>query len=89
MPEMIKKYDNKNKPILDVNNSLLPLTYFNLLHLNKGETHRQKVEGFETVFVVMSGDIDIEVDGEKYANVSRKNIWEERRMLFMRQPEHR
>lgn len=78
MPEIIKKYDNKNKPILDVNNSLLPLTYFNLLHLKKGETYQQKVDGFETVLVVLSGDVDIEVDGEKYANVRRKNIWEEK-----------
>ena len=32
----IEAYDNKNKPIVDIDNNIVPLVYFNHIKLNKG-----------------------------------------------------
>jgi len=76
MPAIIRAYDNRNKPIIDGRNRLLKRTYFNLLRLKKGETTEQKIPGFETVYVVLSGSVDIVAAGERFASVGkRKNVW--------------
>ena len=34
----IAPHDNQNKPIVDVNNEVVPLNYFNIVKLTKGGT---------------------------------------------------
>lgn len=76
MPGIIRNYDNQNKAIIDGKNSILSLIYFNLLKLKKGEKIEVQIEGFETVFVALSGTCDIDVNGEKFLNVGqRPDIW--------------
>ena len=55
MPDLIRCYDNKNQPIVDNSSDVLSLTYFIILRLSKGQTHRQQLRQFETVYVVLSG----------------------------------
>lgn len=78
MPEIIKKYENNNSPILKGGLGTLPMTYFNLIHLQKGQSIIQEVPGFETVYVVLSGECRIEVAGTAFDNLKRKDIWSER-----------
>lgn len=78
MPEFVKQYENHNQPILEGGRGTIPLTYFNLIHLKKGESIEQKVQGFETVYLVLSGDCDLEVNGQLFKNVKRKDIWTEK-----------
>jgi 5-deoxy-glucuronate isomerase len=78
MPELIKKYENQNQPILKGGHGTIPMTYFNLLHLNRGERIEQTVQGFETVYLILSGDCDIEAGGKVFKNVKRKEIWSEK-----------
>lgn len=76
MQEMIRKFENKNQPIVDHANGLLSLIYFNLIELKSGDRFDQKLERFESVFVVLSGTCDIEVAGRVFEGVGkRKDVW--------------
>ncbi len=76
MPSIIRCYDNENKPVIDGKKGPLKRTYFNILRLKKGTGSVQNVPEFETVYVVLSGTVDITVAGKKFSAVGRrKNIW--------------
>ena len=76
MPDLIRRYDNKNQPIITSGKTILALTYFNLVHLTKGQEYQAKVEGFETLYSVLSGNLDIEVNGTSFRSVGqRQDIW--------------
>ena len=47
----IPPFDNQNKPIVDINDSNVPLTYFNILKLKKGELFSYQIPGYETCIV--------------------------------------
>ena len=59
----IAPYDNNNSPIVDVENDLVPLNYFNIVKLKKGETFGYAVPGFETCIAPATGLIDVTVGG--------------------------
>jgi 5-deoxy-glucuronate isomerase len=76
MPDLIRRYDNKNQPIITPKTTILSSTYFNVVHLRKGEQYQATVEGFETLYTVLSGNVDVEVGGAPFKDVGRrKNIW--------------
>lgn len=76
MPAFIRDYDNHNHPIIEAGMSIVPRTYFNLVRLNKGQTYAACLEGFESVYVVLSGQADITVNGQRFASVGQRNdIW--------------
>ena len=76
MPEIIRRYDSQNQPIIDDTSAVLSLIHFNLLRLDQGESYQQRIPEFETVYVVLSGNCDIEVSGETFASVGqREDIW--------------
>lgn len=76
MPALIRRYDNKNRPIITERTGILTLTYFNLVRLARGEQYQGAVEGFETVYVVLSGNSDIEVNGKSFPRIGqRPDIW--------------
>lgn len=80
MPRFIRAYNNYNEPVVSINDFVLPRTYFNIVRLEKGETFYSKITGYETCWVMAGGTCDIDVDGEKFANVGkRKDIWESQR----------
>ena len=57
----IPPFDNKNIPIVDINNSKVPLNYFNIVKLQRNESYEYQVPGYETCIVPSTGTIDIEV----------------------------
>jgi len=69
MPALIRRYDNRNGPIITKKTEVLPLTYLNLIHLSRGEEYQAAVDGFETVYVVLSGRCDVEVNGGSFLNI--------------------
>ena len=76
MPALIRNSANQNQPIITQKNGTLSRTYFNLVRLGRGEEYRTKVAGVETVYVVMTGNVDIQVDGTTFRDVGRrKDIW--------------
>jgi 5-deoxy-glucuronate isomerase len=57
----IPPHDNQNKPIVDAGDAVVPLNYFNIVRLQKGETFSYSVPGYETCIVPATGSIDVAV----------------------------
>lgn len=74
----IAPYDNGNKPIVDAENSTVPLNYFNIVKLKKGEAFTYQVPGYETCIVPATGTVDIDVEGVAFANLGRRgeDVWD-------------
>lgn len=74
--ELIRNHDNANKPILPGGAGAVPHVYFNLIRLKRGDGFSLSLPGYETAHVVQSGNVDITVDGETFADVGRRqDIW--------------
>lgn len=74
----IAPYDNANKPIVDVDDDLVPLTYFNIVKLTKGEVFEYQVQGYETCVVPATGTVDVDVDGAVYTQLGNRgeDVWD-------------
>ena len=59
----IPPYDNGNTPIVDAGHDRVPLNYFNIVKLKKGEGFDYAVPGYETCIVPATGTIDVEIEG--------------------------
>jgi 5-deoxy-glucuronate isomerase len=74
MSDLVRK--SEKRPIVDAQSGPLKRTYFNLVKLTPGETYRARVDGFETLYVVQSGQCDIDVAGTRFDAVGgRADIW--------------
>ena len=79
---LIPHYDNRNVPIVDIDDQDLPLAYFNIVRLNRGDSFISYVPGYETCLVPAHGTINIVVerDGaspQKYAAIGgRASVWD-------------
>ncbi len=67
-------YDNNNKPIVDVEDKRVPLNYFNIVKLKRGEAFAYQVPGYETAIVPATGSIDVNVEGEHYAGIGQRGV---------------
>jgi 5-deoxy-glucuronate isomerase len=75
MPSHIRACDNANRAIVH-DDPGLPHVHFNLLRLQPGENLEQALPEHESVLVVLSGTVDIIVDGERFAAVGKRaDIW--------------
>ena len=70
----IPPFDNKNLPIVDIDNLLVPLTYFNIVKLKLGEQFWYSVPGYETCVVPATGTVDVEVDGNVFDDIGKRKI---------------
>ncbi|MEM6371711.1 MAG: 5-deoxy-glucuronate isomerase [Pseudomonadota bacterium] len=70
----IAPHDNKNKPIVDVDHDLVPLNYFNIVTLRKGEVFEYAVPGYETCIVPATGTVDVDVDGAAYTALGTRTV---------------
>ena len=74
----IPPYDNENNPIVDTNNKTVPLNYFNILKLKKGEAFEYQVPGYETCIVPATGTININVEGMEFKMLGNRveDVWD-------------
>ncbi|APX17090.1 5-deoxyglucuronate isomerase [Phaeobacter inhibens] len=70
----IAPHDNQNKAIVEAENDLVPLNYFNIVKLTKGQTFEYQVPGYETCIVPATGTVYIEVEGLSYAGVGNRTV---------------
>lgn len=70
----IAPYDNLNKPIVDIDNDLVPLNYFNIIKLKKGEVFEYAVPGYETCIVPATGTVDVDVDGAGFDKLGNRTV---------------
>ncbi|WP_372571868.1 5-deoxy-glucuronate isomerase [Ruegeria jejuensis] len=74
----IAPFDNQNKPIVDVDDGLVPLNYFNIVKLKKGEAFEYQVPGYETCIVPATGSVDVEIEGVSFAALGNRgeDVWD-------------
>jgi 5-deoxy-glucuronate isomerase len=78
----IPPYANRNLPIVDADDSDVPLTFLNIVKLRRGETFVSRVARYETCLVPAHGTIDVDVmaPGGPMASFKdvgeRSSIWE-------------
>ncbi|MBE1291968.1 MAG: 5-deoxyglucuronate isomerase [Rhodobacteraceae bacterium] len=74
----IAPHDNKNKPIVDANHDLVPLNYFNIVKLKRGEVFEYAVPGYETCVVPATGTVDVDVEGAIYPDLGNRteDVWD-------------
>ncbi|WP_299639823.1 5-deoxy-glucuronate isomerase [uncultured Ruegeria sp.] len=74
----IAPYDNQNKPIVDADDPTVPLNYFNIVKLKKGEAFEYQVPGYETCIVPATGSVDVDVEGVRFAHLGNRgeDVWD-------------
>ena len=74
----IAPYNNQNQPIVGAGHPLVPLVYFNIVTLKRGESFVSEVSGYETCVVPATGSIDVQTSGEVFAAIGQRhqNVWD-------------
>jgi 5-deoxy-glucuronate isomerase len=74
----IAPYDNQNKAIVDVEDATVPLNYFNIVKLKRGQAFEYQVPGYETCIVPATGSVDVEVEGMTFARLGNRgaDVWD-------------
>lgn len=70
----IAPHDNHNKPIVDIDHDLVPLNYFNIVKLKKGEVFDYAVPGYETCVVPATGTVHVDVEGAAFDTLGNRTI---------------
>lgn len=70
----IAPHDNSNKPIVDVDNEFVPLNYFNIIKLKKGEVFSYSLSGYETCIVPATGTISIDIEGKSFDQLGNRGV---------------
>lgn len=71
-------YDNANLPIVNADDARVPLNYFNIVKLQRGQAFAYQVPGYETCIVPATGTVDVEVEGEHFQSIGQRvtNVWD-------------
>lgn len=74
----IPPHENRNQPIVDAGNPTVPLNYFNIVKLRRGEVFDYRVPGYETCIVPATGTVDVEVEGLAFPALGRRgaDVWD-------------
>lgn len=70
----IPPHDNNNKAIIDAGDSRVPLNYFNIVKLTKGQSFEYQVPGYETCIVPATGTADVAVEGVAFDALGNRTI---------------
>ena len=70
----IAPFDNRNQPIVDIDDTTVPLNYFNIVKLTKGQSFDYQVPGYETCIVPATGSLDIEVEGMRFSALGNRGV---------------
>jgi len=74
----IPPFDNHNEAIIDIDHPDVPLNYFNIVKLTKGQAFEYRVPGYETCIVPATGTVDVEVEGTHFDAIGNRtlNVWD-------------
>lgn len=74
----IAPYDNQNRPVVDADNTSVPLNYFNIVKLKKGDAFEYAVPGYETCIVPATGTVDVDVEGARFDALGGRveDVWD-------------
>ena len=74
----IAPYENLNKPIVDIDNEFVPLNYFNIIKLKKGDVFDYTLRDYETCIVPATGTISADIDGKIFDQLGDRgsDVWD-------------
>jgi len=74
----IAPHDNRNIPIVDADDATVPLNYFNIVKLNKGEAFTYQVPGYETCIAPATGTVDVDIEGVAFTALGNRgtDVWD-------------
>jgi 5-deoxy-glucuronate isomerase len=74
----IAPHDNSNLPIVDRDDPLVPLVYFNIVRLTAGETFGYRTPGYETCIVPATGTVTVAAAGETFTGIGHRgaDVWD-------------
>ena len=74
----IAPYDNLNKPIVDIDNEVVPLNYFNIVKLKKGEVFEYSISGYETCIVPATGTVSVDIESKTFDQLGSRglDVWD-------------
>ena len=74
----IPPYNNGNAAIIDAEDSRVPLNYFNIVKLKRGQAFEYAVPGYETCIVPATGTVDIDVEGVTFTALGNRgtDVWD-------------
>lgn len=67
-------FDNRNKPIVDVDDACVPLNYFNIVKLKAGQAFDYRVPGYETCVVPATGSVDVTIGGAAFSGIGNRGV---------------
>ena len=70
----IAPHDNRNRAIVDMDNALVPLVYFNIVNLTAGGHFDYRTPGYETCVVPATGTVTVEAAGETFAAIGHRGV---------------
>jgi len=71
----IPHHNNNNKAIVDCNNEIVPLCYFNIVKLSVGESFTYQLSDYETCIVPATGSVDVQVQGQTLKQLENETIF--------------
>jgi 5-deoxy-glucuronate isomerase len=74
----IAPYDNRNEAIVGADHPLVPLNYFNIVKLSRGQTFDYTLPGYETCVVPATGTVTVETCGQSFAAIGNRgaDVWD-------------
>ena len=74
----IAPYDNQNRPVVDADNTTVPLNYFNIVKLKAGDAFEYAVPGYETCIVPATGTVDVNIEGARFDALGGRveDVWD-------------
>jgi len=74
----IAPYDNKNTPIVDINDPITPLIFFNIIKLKAGEHYQHQLNNYESCLVPATGSLDVSIGQWQASNVGGRgaDVWD-------------
>jgi 5-deoxy-glucuronate isomerase len=70
----IPPFDNGNVPIINVDDARVPLNYFNIVKLKRGDVFEYQVPRYETSVVPATGTVDVDVAGETFSGIGNRGV---------------
>ncbi|MDB4384623.1 5-deoxy-glucuronate isomerase [Opitutaceae bacterium] len=76
MARLIPPPQNSDQTVVPTGSADIPLTYFRLVTLAPGESITDRQKNFELLVVVLSGSVDVQVAGQSFESVGRRDsVW--------------
>jgi len=74
----IAPFDNQNQPIVDVGNDRVPLNYFNIVKLQKGQKYSYTLSDYESCIVPATGRVSVSINNCQIAEIGLRteDVWD-------------